>query len=81
MRDQLSSVFSYMFMASVFVSVVSLFAVLIIFLRFFMMEIGELEKQTGYAFLYIFIICIILAPVFLYLSNRLEKYKRRMDGV
>jgi hypothetical protein len=81
MRDQLSSIFSYLFMASIFVFIVSLFAVLIIFLRSFIVNIGNLEKQTGYAFLCILITCIILAPIFLYLSNRMEKYRRPMDRV
>lgn len=81
MRDQLSSAFSYLFMTSVIVSFVSLFAVLTIFLRSFMTNIGDLEKQTGYVFLYTLLICIILAPIFLYLGNRIEKYKRPMDRV
>ena len=79
MRDSLSSVFSYLFMASIFISIISLFAVLIIFLRSFMTDTGELEKQSGYAFLYLFIICIIAAPIFHYISNRLEKRVRRFD--
>lgn len=81
MRDSLSSVFSYLFMAALCVSAISLFAVLIIFMRSFMMDIGGLEKQAGYAFLYVFIICIIAAPIFHYISNKLEKNTKRMDGI
>lgn len=80
MRDSLSSVFSYLFMATVCICVISLFAVLIIFMRSFMTDIGGLEKQAGYAFLYLFIICIIAAPIFHYISNKLEKHTRSMDG-
>lgn len=68
-------------MVSIFVSVISLFAVLIIFMRSYMIDIGGLEKQAGYAFLYIFIICTIAAPVFHYLSNRLEKHTRGIDQI
>ena len=81
MRDSLASAFSYLFMASIFVSVISLFAVLIIYMRARMMEIGGMEKQAGYAFLYVFIICIIAAPVFHYISNKLEKNTKGMDEI
>jgi hypothetical protein len=46
-----------------------------------MMEIGGMEKQAGYAFLYVFIICIIAAPIFHYISNKLEKSTKRMDEI
>jgi len=81
MRDSLSSVFSYLFMASIFVSVIALFAVLIIFMRSFMGDIGGMEKQAGYAFLYVFIICAVAAPIFHYISNRLEKHTRGLDEI
>ncbi len=81
MRDSLSSVFSYLFMASVCVSAISLFAVLIIFMRSFMIDIGGLEKQAGFAFLYVFIICLIAAPIFHYISNKLEKNTKGMDEI
>ena len=68
-------------MAAIFVSVISLFAVLIIVIRSFMMDIGGLEKQAGYAFLYVFIICIIAAPVFHYLSHKLEKSTKRIEEI
>jgi hypothetical protein len=80
MRDSLSSAFSYLFMATIFVSAISLFAV-IIFMRSFTMEIGGMEKQAGYAFLYVFIICIIVAPIFHYISNKLEKNTKGMDEI
>jgi hypothetical protein len=44
-------------------------------------EIGGMEKQAGYAFLYIFIICAVSAPVFHYISNRLEKQTRGLDEI
>lgn len=68
-------------MATLTVSAISLFGALIIFLRSLTGDIGGMEEQAGYMFLYILIISLILAPVFLYLSVRLEKYKRRTERV
>ena len=80
MRDSLSSIFSYLFMAAVAVCVISLFGALIIFMRSLTMDIGGLEEQTGFAFLYVFIFCLIAAPIFHYISNKLEKHTRGTDG-
>jgi len=80
MRDSLSSVFSYLFMAAVVICIISLFGVLIIFMRSYTMDIGGMEKQTGYAFLYVFIFCVIAAPIFHYISAKLEKHTRGTDG-
>jgi hypothetical protein len=44
-------------------------------------EIGGMEKQTGYAFLYVFIACAIAAPIFHYISNKLEKHAKGMDEI
>ncbi|MEQ9619480.1 MAG: hypothetical protein RIG61_09940 [Deltaproteobacteria bacterium] len=81
MRDSLSSVFSYLFMTAVFISVISAFGIILILIRSFIVEISEIEKQTGFIFLYIFLACIILAPIFLFISNKLEKYGKRVDEV
>jgi hypothetical protein len=80
MRDSLSSVFSYLFMAAVIICIISLFGALIIFMRSFTMDIGGLERQTGFAFLYVFISCVIAAPIFHYISTKLEKNTRGTDG-
>ncbi len=81
MRDQLASIFSYLFMSAAVICLISAFAVIIIFIRSIVHDIGIAEKQTGFVFLYIFIIAAVLAPIFLYVSNRLEKYSGRMDEV
>lgn len=81
MRDQLSSIFSYLFMGAAITCLISAFAVIIIFIRSFVLDIGKAETQTGFFFLYMFIIAAVLAPVFLYVSNRLEKYSGRMDEI
>ncbi|MCA9808798.1 MAG: hypothetical protein R3B51_12175 [Thermodesulfobacteriota bacterium] len=81
MRDSLSSLFSYLFMVTVSIAVIAIFAAIVILLRSFVMEIGVVEVQAGFMFLYIFIGSCILSPIFLYLSNRLDKYKRPTDGL
>ena len=81
MRDSLSNFFSYLFMVTVSIAAVTIFAALVILLRSFVMEIGGPEEQGGFMLLYIFIASRILSPSFLYLSNRLEKYKRPTDGL
>ena len=81
MRDQLSSIFSYLFMFAAVICLISAFVVLIIFIRSFVHEIGLSERQVGFVFLYIFIVSAVLAPVFLYVSNKLEKYSGRMDEI
>ena len=81
MRDQLSSLFSYLFMSSAVVCLISVFAVLIILIRSVVADISHTETQMGYVFFYIFVITALLAPVFLYVSNKLEKYSGRMDGI
>lgn len=81
MRDQLSSLFSYLFMTSAVTGVISAFGVIIIVIRAVVQDISITEKQAGFIFLYIFIIAAAAAPVFLFISNRLEKYSGRMDEV
>lgn len=81
MRDSLSSVFSYLFMVAVFISIISAFGIILILFRSFIFEISGIEKQTGFIFLYIFLTCIISAPIFLFISNKLEKYGKRIDEV
>lgn len=67
-------------MVTISIAAITIFAALIIFFRSFTMEISGTEEQAGFMFLYIFIATCILSPIFLYLSNRLEKYKRT-DGL
>ena len=81
MRDQFASIFSYLFMSASVVCLISVFAVLIILIRSVVGDISRTETHTGYIFFYIFVITALLAPVFLYVSHRLEKYSGRMDGI
>lgn len=81
MRDSLSSLFSYLFMVTVSIAAIAIFAAIVILLRSFVMEIGGAEEQAGFMFLYIFIGSCILSPIFLHLSNKLEKHKRPTDEI
>ena len=81
MRDSLSSIFSYLFMTTIFMLILSAFGMLIVFLRSLFTDIGDMETRVGFLFVYILIICIILAPIFLYVSNKLEKYGGRIDQI
>jgi sensor histidine kinase YesM len=73
MRNSLPNFFSYLFMTAALIALFSAFGMIIIFLRSYVMSINDLEQRTGYILLYIFIISLILAPTFLYISDKLEK--------
>lgn len=79
MRDSLSSVFSYLFTTTIFIIILSAFGALIVFLRSIFTDIGDVETRVGFLFIYILIACVILAPVFLFVSNKLEKHGGRME--
>ena len=81
MRDQLSSLFSYLFMTAAVTGLISAFGVIIIVIRAIVLDISITEKQVGFIFLYIFIIAAAAAPIFLFISNKLEKYNGRMDEI
>lgn len=81
MRESLSSIFSYLFMTAVFISVMTAFGMVIIILRAIIIDISDAEKEIAFLFLYTFLTSIILAPIFLYISNKLEKHGRRLNQV
>jgi len=68
-------------MVTISIAAITLFAALIVFFRSFTMETGRTEEELGFTFLYVFIASCILSPLFLYLSNRLDKYKRPTDDL
>jgi len=73
MRNPLPSFFSYLFMTAGLIALFSAFGMILIFLRYYVISISDLEKQTGFIFLYIFITSVILAPTFFYISDKLSK--------
>ena len=77
MKNSLPDLFSYLFMTAAMVALFSAFGTIVIFLRNFFISITDLESKTGFIFLYIFIVSIILTPTFLYFSYKLEKNDKR----
>lgn len=81
MKDSLSTLFSYLFMVAVFIAVITAFGMIIIVLRAVTMDISSVEKQVAFLFLYTFVASIILAPIFLYISSKLEKHGKRLNQI
>ena len=70
--------FSYLFMISIFLGAISAFFVVIYLLRhLFATNVSETETNLAYNGLIVFVICIILAPIFLNISQKLEKDKSK----
>jgi hypothetical protein len=69
----LVKLFSYLFMISIFLSAISAFFVVIVLVRHFFASVSETETSLAYNSLKVFVICIILAPIFLSISQKLEK--------
>ena len=76
MRSSLPEIFSYLSMTAGLIALFSAFGMIIIFLRSFVINISEQETKTGYILLYLFIVSLILVPIFFYLSNRYEPDNR-----
>ena len=73
MKSLLAPVFSYLFMACIITLFISIFAVVIIFVRHFFITIGEEEKNLGINFLMALVTSGVLAPIFLYINQRLDR--------
>lgn len=72
MRSTLATLFSYIFMISTAVLIVTTFAVIVIGLRHIFISIDEYEKDIGLQLLKALIAAAILTPVSLYLNQKLE---------
>ncbi len=81
MKEFLASLFSYLFMIALIVLGVSLFASSVIGLRYFFIPIGAEEKELGKKLLLVAGTSFILAPVFLFLSEKLEKVKISKEDI
>jgi hypothetical protein len=64
-------------MISIFLCVISAFFVVIFLLRHLFATVSETETSLAYNGLIVFVICIILAPIFLNISHKLEKDKSK----
>lgn len=76
MKSILSTLFSYLFMATIVVILVSSFALVIILIRHFLVSIGEDEKQLGYNFLIALVTSGILSPIFLFLNRKFDRIEK-----
>lgn len=66
-------IFSYLFMIAIFLAGISAFFIFIVVLRHFFSNISETESSLAYNSSIVFVICVILAPIFLSISQKLEK--------
>ena len=69
--------FSYLFVISIFLSAISSFFVVMVLLRHFFASVSETETSLAYNSLIVFVICVILAPIFLSIYQKLEKDKSK----
>jgi len=69
----LVKLFSYLFAISIFISAISAFFVVLVLLRHFFSSVSETEAHLAYNSLIVFVISIVLAPIFLSISQKLEK--------
>ena len=79
MKSGISTICSYLFMASLVTLAVSLFAIVIVVSRHFFGEISQQEVDIGYKFAVIFVISAIAAPILLYINLRFDRNERLKD--
>ena len=79
MKSGISTICSYLFMASLVTLAVSLFAMVIIVSRHFFGEISKQEVDMGYKFLTIFGISVVAAPVLLYINLKFDRNEKLKD--
>ena len=79
MKSGISSVCSYLFMASLVTLAISLFAIVIIVSRHFFGSISKQEVEIGYKFLTIFVISAIAAPILLYINLKFDRTEKLKD--
>ncbi|MGI9554046.1 MAG: hypothetical protein ACR2NC_03890 [Thermodesulfobacteriota bacterium] len=79
MKSGISSVCSYLFMATLVTLAVSLFAIVIIVSRHFFGTISKQEVDLGYKFLTIFVASAVAAPILLYINLKFDRKERLKD--
>ena len=79
MKSGISTICSYLFMASLVTLAVSLFAMVIIVSRHFFGEISKQEVDMGYKFLTIFGISVVAAPILLYINLKFDRNEKLKD--
>ena len=79
MRSTIASFFSYLFVAFVFVSLISALTLVVIMLRYFSGALGKSEEEIAYYFFIILVVSISCAPISLYISNKLGRLSGQRD--
>ncbi|HSE84229.1 MAG TPA: hypothetical protein VLB01_06755 [Thermodesulfobacteriota bacterium] len=81
MRNSISSLFSYIFMTSAFVSVSTALCLIVILLRYIGDETTDTEMAVARYFLFVLVISAVLTPLSLFVSDKLGKISRRKGEV
>ena len=79
MKSGISTICSYLFMASLVSLAISLFAIVIILSRHFFITIDQDEMSMGHKFLIIFLISAVIAPISLYLNLKFSRQEKLKD--
>ena len=79
MKSGISTVCSYLFMASLVTLAISLFAIVIIVSRHFFGSISKQEVEVGYKFLTIFAVSAVAAPILLYINLKFDRNEKLKD--
>lgn len=79
MKSSISTLTSFIFMASLVTLAISAFAVVIIIVRHFFTGISENEIGIGYKFFTIFVIAGIIAPISLYINLKCDRIEKLED--
>jgi hypothetical protein len=79
MKATLASLFSYLFMASSFAAVISIFALSLIVIRYIVGTASEDELDIAYVFFVILVSCLFVIPISLYLSEKFGKSYKDID--
>ncbi len=77
MRSSFASLFSYVFMVFVFVSLICVLTLVVILLRYFSGSSGKSEEEIAYYFFLILVVSVTCAPISLYISNKLGRLSRQ----
>ncbi|MDA2918155.1 hypothetical protein MYX76_01440 [Desulfobacterota bacterium AH_259_B03_O07] len=79
LRSSIGKLFSYVFVTSIFLLVISAFFLIIVVLRYSLTDISRTEIDFGYYMLKLFVVCAVLCPVSFLVSNRFEKLRKKKD--
>jgi hypothetical protein len=81
MKSSISTFFSYVFMVSAFVSVVSALCLIVVLLRYFGGAASETELEIARYFSIVLITSVTLSPLSLYVSDKLGKFSGQREKV